>query len=81
MTKNYYEEIKARFILAAVGVNYCVRLEDMKRNRANYGVCITWGRVLDDMGHKVDIPVYEENGYLKIPRLRVDGKTIAEFEV
>lgn len=80
MAKKYFEIVKERFIMAAVGVNDCVRYEDMKRNRVNYGECITWGRVIEDVGHKVDVPVYEENGYLKIPRLRVDGETIAEFE-
>lgn len=82
MTKSYFEEIKTRFIMAAVGVNDNARHEDARRNRVNYGECITWGRVLEDVGHTVRIPVYEDaGGYLKIPSLKVDGIRIAEFEL
>lgn len=46
----------------------------------NYGSCTAWARVLDDMGHEVETPVYEKDGFLRIPYLKVDGKKIIEFE-
>nr|DAN40686.1 MAG TPA: hypothetical protein [Caudoviricetes sp.] len=32
------------------------------------------------MGHEVSLPVYEEDGFLKILYLEIDGVKIAKFE-
>lgn len=78
--ENYYEKIKKRFVMAAIGTNYTARQGDVNRNHVNYGYCIAWGVALDDMGHEVSLPVYEEDGFLKIPYLEIDGVKIAKFE-
>lgn len=78
--ENYYEKIKKRFVMAAIGTNDTARQGDVNRNHVNYGYCIAWGVALDDMGHEVSLPVYEEDGFLKIPYLEIDGVKIAKFE-
>ena len=79
MKENYFEEIKMRFIEAAMWTNDNAKEKDVNRNHVNYGCCICWGRVLRDMGHKIDVPVWEDNGVLKIPFLSIDGQKIIEF--
>lgn len=78
--EDYYKKIEYDFMMSAVAVNEYAKCGDAKRNRVNYGLCIAWTRLLDDMGHETEVPVYEENGFLRIPYLKVDGKEIIEFE-
>lgn len=78
--EDYYKEIEHRFMMSAALTNNNATYGDVNRNHANYGSCTAWGKVLDDMGHKVETPVYEEGGFLRIPYLKVDGKKIIEFE-
>lgn len=78
--ENYYKEIEYRFMMAAALTNNNATCCDVNRNHVNYGSCTAWGRVLDDMGHEVETPVYEKNGFLRIPYLKVDGKKLIEFE-
>lgn len=80
MEKTYFEEIKLRFIKAAMQTNDNAKRKDVNRNHVNYGCCICWAEVLRDMGHKTDVPVWEDGGVLKIPFLSVDGQKIIEFE-
>lgn len=76
----YYKEIEYRFMRSAILANYNATCGDVNRNHVNYGSCTAWARVLDDMGHEVETPVYEKDGFLRIPYLKVDGKKIIEFE-
>lgn len=72
MSDTYFNTIKTRIIMASSHVNDCAADKDVNRNHTNYGCAITWGRVLVDLGHKVDIPVWEDAGFLKIPKLVID---------
>ena len=76
----YFEEIKYRFIMDAIAVNEYAKSHDVKRNHVNYGSCTAWGSVLKDMGHDVDVAVYEEDDCLKISWLEVNGERVIEFE-
>lgn len=78
--KDYYKEIEYRFVMAAALTNNNATCGDVNRNHVNYGACTACARVLDDMGHETEVPVYEENGFLRIPYLKVDGKETIEFE-
>lgn len=78
--EDYYKEIEYRFMMAAALTNNNATCGDVNRNHVNYGSCTAWARVLDDMGHETEVPVYEENGFLRIPYLKVDGKETIEFE-
>ena len=80
MEKTYFEEIKLRFIKAAMWTNDNAKDKDVNRNHVNYGCCTTWARVLQDMGHEVNVPVWEDDGCLKIPFIEIDGKKVIEFK-
>lgn len=78
---SYFEEIESRLIRDVISTNEnAIKQHDVNRNRVNYGCCIAWAEVLSDMGHKVELKVYEEDDYLKIARLEIDGKKIIECE-
>lgn len=76
----YYKKIEYRYLMSACLVNNNAACGDINRNHVNYGSCTAWAGVLDDMGHEVETPVYEKNGFLRIPYLKVDGKKLIEFE-
>ena len=78
--EDYYKEIEYRFMMPAVAVTEYAKRGDAKRNHVNYGSCIAWAKVLDDMGHETEVPVYEQDEFLRIPYLKVDGKKNIEFE-
>ena len=80
MKENYFEEIKMRYIEDAMWTNENAKLKDVNRNRVNYGCCKCWAQVLQDMGHETEVPVWEDDGVLKIPFLSIDGKKILEFK-
>lgn len=80
MEKTYFEEIKLRAIEAARKTNDYAVSGDINRNHVNYGIAKTWMRVLHDMGHKAELPVWEDNGCLKIPFISIDGEKIIEFK-
>ena len=76
----YYKKIEYRYLMSACLVNNNATCGDINRNHVNYGSCTAWAGGLDDMGHEVETPVYEKNGFLRIPYLKVDGKKLIEFE-
>ena len=76
----YYKKIEYRYLMSACLVNNNATCGDINRNHVNYGLCTAWAGVLDDMGHEVETSVYEKNGFLRIPYLKVDGKKLIEFE-
>lgn len=78
--KTYFEEIKSRFMMSAIWTNDNAKRNDVNRNHVNYGCCTCLAKILRDMGHKTDVPVWEDNGVLKIPFLSIDGQTIIEFD-
>lgn len=74
MKESYFEEIRMRFIGTAIATNDYAMDKDVIRNRVSYGRCISWGQVLRDMGHKINISVWEDDGVLKIPFFIIDDK-------
>lgn len=80
MKNTYFEEIKLRFIKAAMWTNSNAEEGDVNRNHVNYGCCTCWARVLRDMGHETEVPVWEDNGCLKIPFIKIDGEKVLDFE-
>lgn len=73
--ETYFEELKIRLIRDARRTNDMAKEKDINRNRTNYGSCIAWAVVLQDMGHEVRVPAWESDGFLKIDRIRIDGET------
>lgn len=80
MEKTYFEEIKLRAIKAAMATNDNAVSGDINRNHVNYGTTTAWMQVLRDMEHKTELPVWEDNGCLKIPFISIDGEKIIEFK-
>lgn len=73
-----FKELKEWLDLDAHRVNYCADDKDINRNHVNYGCVITTARVLREMGHRTDIPVWEdENGCLRIPYIIIDDEKIS----
>ena len=51
--------------------------KDINRKYVNYGSTTAYVDVLRELGHEVDVPVWEdEKGCLKIPKLNIDGKVL-----
>lgn len=77
--KEFIEKLKALTILAASHTNQCADNEDINRNHVNYGSTTAYAHVLVELGHVVDVSVWEdEKGCLRIPKINIDGK-ISEF--
>jgi hypothetical protein len=77
--KEFIEKLKADTIMAASRTNQCADGKDVNRNHVNYGTTTAYANVLRELGHEVDIPVWEdESGCLRIPKLNINGK-ILEF--
>jgi len=72
MKNLYIEKLKMEFCKSAGNVNDYAEQKDNNRNRANYGSATTLAAILIDFGCKVELPVWENNGYLKIPFIQVD---------
>lgn len=72
--KEFIEKLKADTIQSAANVNQCAEDKDINRNHVNYGSTTTYAKVLRELGHEVDVPVWgDENGCLRIPRLNING--------
>lgn len=75
MKETIFSTIKTAIITSARQVNDCARGGDVNRNRVNYGSVIAYASVLRDMGHNVDVAVWEDGGLLKIPKITVGPET------
>lgn len=81
MKRTYFNEIMDRAIMAGNAVNGMADRKDVNRNHVNYGTLTAWAQVMDDMGHKVFIPVWEDdNGCLRVPYLEIDKKRAVEYQ-
>lgn len=76
----YYKVIVSRLIKSRIMTNTYAKNNDVNRNHINYGCFTCWAHVLRDIGHNVEITVYEENGLLKIPVISIDNEKIYDFE-
>ena len=59
---------------------YNSHINNKINTKTNYGCCTCLAQVLQDMGHETEVPVYENNGVLKIPFISIDKEKILEFE-
>ena len=69
-----YEKMKAKLYEAAMRVNDCANRKDANRNHVNYGIATTCVSVLRELGHEVEVPCWDDDGYLKIPKIFFDGE-------
>lgn len=72
MKNLYIDKLKVDFYQNASNVNLYAEQKDVNRNHTNYGSATTIAMVLTDFGCNVKLPVWEDNGYLKIPYIQVD---------
>ena len=72
MKNLYIEKLKVDLFTNSSNVNKYAKEKDNNRNHVNYGSATTIAKILMDFGCKVELPVWEDNGYLKIPFIRVD---------
>lgn len=77
MKNTFFEKIRLEILCAARRVNQCAEDHDVNRNHVNYGVATAYASVLRDLGHDVDVPCWEDNGCLKIPKIKFDGEELA----
>ena len=74
MTETNFEKMKRRIIEVVRRTNDAAKENDIKRNRTNYGACLAWIKVLQDMGHEVKVAAIEERGFAKFSSIRIDGE-------
>ena len=72
MNNLYIEKLKVDLDRSASNVNDYAEQKDNNRNHTNYGSASTLAGILIDFGCKVELPVWSDNGYLKIPFIQVD---------
>ena len=69
------DKLAADLILDALYTNGHAAKEDASRNRVNYGSAIKGAEILREMGQEADIACWEDNGYLRISKVTINGKT------
>jgi len=80
MKENYFDTLKVRLFQAVDNVNRCADEKDCNRNHVNYGSATSIARVMVDFGHDVDLPVWDDGGFLRIPKIVIDGKVWIDYE-
>ena len=76
MESTYFGKIKTKIIMDCGSVNDYADRKDVNRNHVNYGRVTAWSLMLSDMGHSVEVCAWEDNGFLRIPKLKIDGQTV-----
>lgn len=79
MKETYFVKLKKRIMLAVTLLNNQAEEGDVEGNHVNYGEATALMQVLRDMGHETDLPVWEDNGCLKVPYIMIDGNK-TEFQ-
>ena len=80
MTNMMIDYLKAKLIIDAGNVNHYADENDTNRNHVNYGAVISYADVLRRFGvNDIDIPDYEDEGCLRIPKIVIGTRTI-QFE-
>ena len=80
MEETYFHAIKKRVIMAVTRLNDQAEEKDINRNHVNYREASALIQVIKDMGHEADLPVWEDEGCLKVPFIEIDKEKIMEFE-
>lgn len=70
------DALKTELITRAMWTNDNANKGDVNRNHTNYGATTAYAHVLYSFGVNVDVPVYEEDGFLRIPKITIDKREI-----
>jgi hypothetical protein len=73
--KELIDKLTTNFILDALHVNDCADGKDANRNHVNYGCVTRCAHVLRLLGQEIEIACWEDNGYLRISKYTINGKT------
>jgi len=76
MVETLFGKIKVDLIGAVINVNQYAKEKDLNRNHVNYGVAIADANVLRELGHKVEIACWEDDGYLKVPKITINEELL-----
>jgi hypothetical protein len=71
------EKLTVDLIQAAGSVNSCADEKDLARNRVNYGVALNCRSILIFLKQDAALPCWEDNGFLRIEKVIVNGKEIS----
>ena len=74
-----YEEI---FLGMYQSIDFMVQAynnKDNDRNHVNYGSATAYAKIMQSMGHEVDLRVYSKDGYLLTDYIVVDDKKFDFF--
>jgi hypothetical protein len=70
------EKLTVDLIQAAGSVNSCANEKDLSRNRVNYGFALNCASVLNFLKQEVKLPCWDDNGFLRIEQVVINGKEI-----
>lgn len=73
------DALKTDLIKHVLWTNDYADMSDINRNHVNYGETTAYANVLRKFGVDVDITVYGEGEFLRIPELVIDARVI-KFE-
>ena len=74
--KALIEKLTVDLFMAAGRVNEAAKNKDFDTNRTNYGAASKCVNILMYLGQAVDFPCWEDDGFLKIPKVVVNDKSI-----
>jgi hypothetical protein len=74
------DKLKVDLITAASRVNYYSAEKDLERNRVNYGIANESSDILQFLKIDADAQCYEDEGFLKITKVIIDGKETVFME-
>lgn len=80
MDNNYFDTLKIRLYESCDQCNKCADEGDQNRNRVNYGAASAIARIMVDFGHKIDVPVWDDKGFLRIPKIIIDNEVFIDFK-
>lgn len=80
MESTYFNKIKTQIVMDCGSVNDYADRKDVNRNHVNYGRVTAWSLMMCEIGHKVEVFAWEDNGFLRISALKIDGQTIIEHQ-
>lgn len=68
------ESLKTSLIKSAMWTNSNADDKDLNRNHTNYGATTAYANVLRNFGVNVDVPVYGDGEFLRIPKVIIESK-------
>ena len=73
------EELKMNLKKSVLWTNDNADRKDLNRNHVNYGATTAYANILRSFGVDVDVPVYEDNGFLRIPKILINSE-VTKYE-